>query len=140
MLCNTVTEVTPVWLHLLPVLLLAAPAEPRRIQERFMAPCCWHENVAIHQSPTAEAMRAEIARFVAEGRAEPEIIEIYVSRYGERILREPRGSRSFWLRTAPIGAAALGLAGLAWGLARMRRQTEPPPESGELPPLPDDLA
>jgi cytochrome c-type biogenesis protein CcmH len=119
---------------------LAAAENPRRIQERFMAPCCWHENVAIHQSPTAEAMRAEIVKLVADGRTEAEIVEIYVARYGERILREPRGSRSFWLRTAPIGAAALGLAGLAWGLARMRRKAEPSPETGDLPPLPDDLA
>lgn len=119
---------------------LAAAENPRRIQERFMAPCCWHENVAIHQSPTAEAMRAEIVKFVADGRTEAEIVEVYVARYGERILREPRGSRSFWLRTAPIGAAALGLGGLAWGLARMRRKAEPPPETGDLPPLPDDLA
>jgi cytochrome c-type biogenesis protein CcmH len=73
---------------------IAAPTDSlRAITERFIAPCCWRENLAVHQSPDAEKMRAEIVQLVADGRTEDEIVEQYVSQYGERILRVPRGAR-----------------------------------------------
>lgn len=42
----------------------------RVITERFVAPCCWRENLAVHQSPDAVKMRAEIVQLVAAGRTE----------------------------------------------------------------------
>jgi cytochrome c-type biogenesis protein CcmH/NrfF len=83
------------------------PQTVRRVQERFVAPCCWQENLAIHQSPAAEEMRAEVARLAESGKTEQEIVDYYVARYGERILREPLGSRWIWLTFTPIAAAAL---------------------------------
>jgi cytochrome c-type biogenesis protein CcmH/NrfF len=84
--------------------------DAHRIEANFVAPCCWRQNLAVHDSPEAYEMRAEIAKFVASGRTEAEIVNYYVAHYGERILREPRGQRWFWLTLTPI--AAIALAGL----------------------------
>ena len=96
----------------------------RRIQERFIAPCCWTENLAVHRSPAAEEMRAEVDRLVASGKTETEIVDIYVARYGEKVLREPRGKRFTWLLATPIGAAAIGLVSLVAYVRRIRRLPE----------------
>jgi cytochrome c-type biogenesis protein CcmH/NrfF len=45
----------------------------------------------------------------------------YVGRYGERILRQPRGRAWVWLNAVPIGALAVGLAGVLLFLARSRQ-------------------
>lgn len=82
----------------------------RQIENRFLAPCCFRENLAVHRSPAAIEMRAEIAKLVAAGRTEPEIVEYFVGLHGEKVLREPRGLPFFWLRLIPI--ALVGLAGL----------------------------
>jgi cytochrome c-type biogenesis protein CcmH len=82
--------------------------EARRIESRFLAPCCWSENLALHNSPTAEAMRAEIVKFVSEGRSESQIVEYYVAKYGKRILREPEGTPWIVLMLVPVLALVGG--------------------------------
>jgi cytochrome c-type biogenesis protein CcmH len=90
------------------MLAAAAPDPVRQIEERFLAPCCWRESVAVHQSPKAEELRAEIRQMVAAKKSEAEIVDHYVARYGERILREPRGLRSLWLMIVPLAALFVG--------------------------------
>ena len=79
-------------------LLAVDEAQLRRLQGRFLAPCCWQESLAVHQSEIAVELRAEIARLAAAGRTENEIVDTLVARYGERILVEPRGTRLRWLK------------------------------------------
>jgi cytochrome c-type biogenesis protein CcmH len=119
--------------------LLAAAPDVQRIQNRFVAPCCWQESVAVHRSEAAAEMRAEIGRMVAAGRTEDQIVSEYVARYGERILLEPLGSKLLWLRLIPVAAAALALAGLILLIRRLRRRPPPPAatHSAALPALPD---
>jgi cytochrome c-type biogenesis protein CcmH len=95
------------------MLAAAAPDPVRRIEERFLAPCCWRESVAVHQSPKAEELRAEIQQMVAAKKSEAEIVDHYVALYGERILREPRGLRSLWLMIVPLVVLVGGGAALA---------------------------
>jgi cytochrome c-type biogenesis protein CcmH len=101
---------------------------------RFLAPCCWHENLAVHASPAAEQMRSEIARFVRAGKTADEITEYYVQMYGERILREPRGQRGIWLMLVPVVLLGAGFLFLAAQLRRIR----PVSPSVALPPVSDD--
>jgi cytochrome c-type biogenesis protein CcmH len=61
----------------------------RRIEGELMAPCCWAEPVSQHLSPIAEEMRREIRAMLAVGKTEQEILDIYVAKYGERILTTP---------------------------------------------------
>ena len=60
-----------------------------RIEGELMAPCCWAEPVSQHLSPIAEEMRREIRAMLSAGKTEREILDIYVARYGERILTTP---------------------------------------------------
>lgn len=111
----------------------------RRIQARFVAPCCWQDNLATHNSGAAEEMRAEIAAMAAAGKTESEIVDYYVLQYGERILREPRGKKSTVLLVVPILALAAGGAWLARYLARARARRPPSgPQAASGPPTTDD--
>jgi cytochrome c-type biogenesis protein CcmH len=114
-----------------------APAQVRRIEERFLAPCCWRENLAVHRSPDAEAMRTGIREFVKAGKTEAEIVDFYVARYGERILREPRGSLSLWLAVVPLVVLTAGALLVMTYIARARRGIPDAASSGALSSLPD---
>lgn len=112
---------------------VAATDSLRTITERFVAPCCWRENLALHQSPDAERMRAEIVQLVAAGRTEDEIVERYVTRYGERILRVPRGGKFALLTLTPLAVLILGAAGVLLYLGRRRRAILPETAGVALP-------
>jgi cytochrome c-type biogenesis protein CcmH len=116
-----------VWLFLLSVAsLFGEDSRIRALQARFIAPCCWSEPVSVHRSPAAEEMRAEIARMVAAGRTDDQIVNHFVTQHGERIMMVPRGQRSFWLTLTPFVGLALAGAWLIRYLMR-RRQTEVQP-------------
>jgi cytochrome c-type biogenesis protein CcmH len=80
-------------------------------------------------------MRSEIAHLVAAGKSEDQIVEFYVARYGERILREPRGSKLIASIVVPsvmfIGAAACLLV----YIRRLRRAPTPIARVADLPTL-----
>ena len=113
-------------------------ASVRRIQSRFVAPCCWQDNLATHNSGAAEQLRAEIAAMVAQGKTESEIVDYCVSQYGERILREPRGKKSAVLVVVPFLVLAAGGALLALYLSHARARTSPGPQAATVPPTVDD--
>lgn len=95
----------------------------RRIEERFLSPCCWRESLALHRSPDADAMRAEVRQLLEAGKSEDEIVALYVSRYGQRILREPQGRPAIWLQTLPLVMTAIGFAFVTWYIVHARRRT-----------------
>jgi cytochrome c-type biogenesis protein CcmH len=99
-------------------------AEARRIEARFVSPCCWRENLAVHDSPVAKQLRSEIAQMVASGQTESQIVDEYVARYGERILREPRGARFQILTITPIAVLGIGCLFVIWFLSRARRRNQ----------------
>lgn len=109
-----------------------APADQRirLLEESLLAPCCWRESVAVHQSPVAAEMRREIARFVQEGRSDREILDYYMQRYGKRVLREPEGPLRGWLYVIPVAASIFGLGFTIEVIRRLRKH------SGECPAPP----
>ena len=120
-------------LIILAVVLLAAGASSsdqlariEALEQQFLAPCCWAEPIAHHRSEVALQMKAEIARWVSDGRSDREIIEAYKSRYGARILVEPEGARRWWLNVVPWVAAVLGLFFTVLFLLRMYRRQDVP--------------
>lgn len=118
----------------------AAPddAAIRKLQEKFIAPCCWSESVAVHRSEIAEQMRAEIARAYRAGVAEKEIKAQYVAQYGERILMEPTGTKFTWLIVIPVVVSLLAAAGLIVYLRRRQVVPAAQAEAGALTPVPDE--
>lgn len=73
-----------------------------RLTHELIAPCCWRESIAIHRSQEALQILDEVEKLVAEGRSEEEIRNIYVARYGPRILADPPGVSKYWLYVLPF--------------------------------------
>jgi len=74
----------------------------RRLTNQLIAPCCWREPIAIHRSQEALQMLGEVEQLVREGRSEDKIKNIYVARYGPRILADPPGHDWYWLNLIPF--------------------------------------
>jgi cytochrome c-type biogenesis protein CcmH len=94
----------------------------------FVAPCCFRDNLAIHESGKADQMRAEIKAMVDEGKTDEQIKAAMVQEYGTRILIVPEGGAARWLFKTPWLLLVLGLAVVVVFLRRMRHaapQEEP---------------
>lgn len=63
--------------------------EARAIDAMLIAPCCFRQQVSVHQSPAADEVRADVRARLAAGETRPQILDAYVARYGKRILVEP---------------------------------------------------
>ncbi len=110
-------------MHLIAALLfLLAPQQQRieALEARLVAPCCWSESVKDHQSPVAVAMRAEIARFVAEGKSDAEILDYYKQQYGARVLIEPEGNTLALAILVPVVMALIGAGFVVHRIRRLR--------------------
>jgi cytochrome c-type biogenesis protein CcmH len=94
-----------------------------RLEAKLVAPCCFRQVLALHDSDPARTMKEEIRRDLEAGRSEEEILAAYVERYGIQILSEPPPVGFHRLLTAapPILFAA-SLALLLANLRRWRRK------------------
>ena len=59
------------------------------IEGKLMAPCCWSSTVSQHYSEAADEIRRDVRTMLGAGKSEREILDYYVSVYGERILASP---------------------------------------------------
>lgn len=86
--------------------------DPRleKLYSTFIAPCCWRENLTVHDSQAAEDLRSRIDTLVAAGQTDDQIKAALVSDYGLRILALPEGSPRVWLFWTPFVVGAAGLA------------------------------
>jgi cytochrome c-type biogenesis protein CcmH/NrfF len=111
------------FLALLPSLVLAETAEQQQarvdhLEHAVLAPCCYTEPVAIHQSEISVKMRLEIAKWVAMGKTDQEILDTYVGLYGAKVLVDPRTAPRWWMQWVPWLVLAFGVAGGFWLLQR----------------------
>jgi len=76
-------------------LALAAPdpqaleQQAKRIEAMLIAPCCWSQQVSLHQSPASDEIKTKIRTMLAAGQTQEQILDAYVAEYGDRILAEP---------------------------------------------------
>ena len=131
-------------LALLPSLVLAGTAEQRQarvdhLEHAVLAPCCYTEPVAIHQSEIAVKMRLEIVKWVAMGRSDREILDTYVGLYGSKVLVDPRTVPRGWTPFFPWLVLILGVFLVFWLLRRWRAAPRTPAalSTTEVPNLPD---
>jgi cytochrome c-type biogenesis protein CcmH len=78
----------------------ALEKEAKAIEALLIAPCCWSQQVSVHQSPVTDEIRQNIRKLLTEGKSRQQIVDAYVAEYGDRILAEPpaRGfSRLFYI-------------------------------------------
>ena len=111
------------FLALLPSLVLAETVEQQqarvdRLEHAVLAPCCYTEPVAIHQSEIAVKMRLEIAKWVAAGKSDREILDTYAGLYGSKVLVDPRTVPRGWTPFFPCLVLILGMFLVGWLLKR----------------------
>jgi len=104
-----------------------------RLTHELIAPCCWRQPIAIHRSQEALQMLDEVEKLVVEGRSEEEIRNIYVARYGPRILADPPGVSKYWLYLLPFSLLAWFMVAAVFRLRLLVKRTAPahssaPPE------------
>ena len=94
-----------------------------RIARQVIAPCCFRNTVAEHDSPASHKVRTEIREMVDSGAGDQEVLDALARRYGERILAAPRASGFGVLAylVPPIALLVAG-AGIARFVGRARRR------------------
>lgn len=110
----------------------------REIAKHLRCTVCQTESVWESNAPLARQMRKVVRDRVIKGESDKEIVDYFLSRYGDYILLEPRKRGWNWLIWAgPF--ILLGLGGIAL-LITLRRwvAATPPVLSEEMPPLDDD--
>jgi cytochrome c-type biogenesis protein CcmH/NrfF len=103
----------------------SSPAQQERVaalEGKLLAPCCYQEPVARHQSEVAVRMRLEIERLVAAGKSESEIISLYVARHGERVLAGYAATPGY-AQQIPWALTAAGTIALSWWVWRKTRRS-----------------
>ncbi len=63
--------------------------EARALEGMLIAPCCFSQQVSVHQSPAADEVRKDVRARLAAGQTRQQILDAYVGNYGKRILAEP---------------------------------------------------
>jgi cytochrome c-type biogenesis protein CcmH len=127
----------------------ALEREAKAIEAKLMAPCCWAQQVSLHQSPAADEIKQNIRRLLAEGKTSQQVLDVYVAEYGDRILAEPpaRGfSRLIYVAPWVFLVASVGLVVVV--IRRLRavapapaktEQAAPPPSEDEADRIDDEL-
>jgi cytochrome c-type biogenesis protein CcmH len=67
----------------------ALEREARAIDDILIAPCCFTQQVSVHQSAAADEVRRDVRTRLAAGQRRQQILDAYVAQYGKRILVEP---------------------------------------------------
>jgi len=75
----------------------------------FVAPCCWRQSVAVHQSPQGMHVRNEIDQDLVAGRSDGAIKAALIREYGHGILIDPEGMRGVLAYSVPMLTLAMGL-------------------------------
>jgi len=119
----------------------ALEREAKQLEAKLMAPCCWAQQVSLHQSPAADEIKQAIRKLLAEGKTSQQILDIYVAQYGDRILAEPpaRGfSRLIYVAPWVFLVASVGLVIVV--IRRLRAVTPAPARSerAAAPPSEDE--
>lgn len=90
-----------------------------RVAARLYCPVCESEPLDVCQTPACVQWKAQIAQFLADGRSDDEIVQIFVQRHGLRVLGEPPAvgmTLILW-----IGPILVAIAGGYYALRVIRR-------------------
>jgi cytochrome c-type biogenesis protein CcmH/NrfF len=116
--------------------------EARQLERQLVAPCCWRQQVAVHDSAIAREIRQDIRVRLARGETPQHVRDAYVRQYGVAILVEPPAS-GYGLPLYILPPVVLLLTG-ALLVVVVRRFTRrsiaavgEPPGAAVSPPAPD---
>lgn len=76
---------------LAPSLAIADTIEKKaqEIDKLLIAPCCFSQPIATHESEAAKDMRLQVRDMLSKGMTKEQILNSFVAQYGERILAVP---------------------------------------------------
>lgn len=105
-----------------------------KLSAKLRCPVCQGMSVADSPSHTAVEMKNRIREFVAAGYTEDQIVDYFVSRYGEWVLLKPSYGDHWAVWLVPGLVLGLGLAWVASTVVQWRKEPEPlPSDLGTLP-------
>jgi cytochrome c-type biogenesis protein CcmH len=116
----------------------AVEREAKQLEAKLMAPCCWAQQVSLHQSPAADDIRKNIRRLLSEGKTSQQILDVYVAEYGDRILSEPPARGFSRLLYVAPWVFLVGSVGLVVVVIRRLRAVSPAPAAAEKAAAPPD--
>jgi cytochrome c-type biogenesis protein CcmH len=90
------------------------------LSKELRCPKCQNQNLADSNSPIAEDLRRELYELLQQGKADSEIINFMVSRYGEFVLYRPRVSSITYILW--FGPALLILIGVIVVIIILRKK------------------
>jgi len=138
---GSLTQMTiGLWLALAAADPQALEREARQLETKLMAPCCWAQQVSLHQSPAADEIKRNIRRLLAEGKTSDQVLEFYVAEYGDRILSEPPARGFSRLIYVAPWVFLVGSVGLVVMVIRRLRAVSPAPARPEQAAAPPDEA
>lgn len=89
------------------------------ISEELRCLVCQNETLAASRAELANDLRVEIRRLIVEGKADKEIMDYLVARYGDFVLYRPPVKPSTWLLWfGPFVILAASIAGLLFYLRK----------------------
>lgn len=117
----------------------ALEREARQIEAMLIAPCCWSQPVAQHQSEASESVKRHIRTLLAAGKTRREVLDAFAAEYGDRILAEPpaRGFGRLLYIALPL-AFVLSAAALVVFVRRASARRAPAAAPVGPPPAADD--
>jgi len=111
---------------------LQAADEIRAIEEMLVSPCCWREQISLHDTVQAKSLRAEVRRLALAGKNRQEILAVIVDRYGSRILATPP-AKGFSLLAYLVPAASSLVGFLAYAFFVYRTTSSGQVSTAETP-------
>ncbi len=90
------------------------------LSKELRCPKCQNQNLADSNSPIAQDLRKELYELLQQGKADSEIVNFMVSRYGEFVLYRPRVSPLTYVLW--FGPAVLILLGIIVVIVVVRRK------------------
>jgi len=111
--------------------------EARAIDAMLVAPCCFLQQVSVHQSGAAEDVKADVRRRLSAGETRQQILAAYVAQYGKHILAEPP-AEGFDLTLYVVPPVAL-LASLGLIALLIKRLSRPLAVAATHAPLSGDI-
>ncbi|MCP4985895.1 MAG: cytochrome c-type biogenesis protein CcmH [Colwellia sp.] len=90
------------------------------LSKELRCPKCQNQNLADSNSPIAQDLRRELYELLQQGKADSEIVDFMVNRYGEFVLYRPRVSALTYVLW--FGPAVLILIGIIVVIVVVRRK------------------
>lgn len=106
--------------------------EAHAIDAMLIAPCCFTQQVSMHQSAAAIEVRHDVRARLAAGQTRRQILDAYVAQYGKRILAEPPAEGfDLTLYVAPFLMLIASLIVVAAAVRRLTHQHGEPATVGQ---------